>query len=215
LVQRVGTELLVCPEDRALPPLRLSRSCSRLLAAGGGDAAAREFATRKVREARSLLRALDRRRGTLVRVMECIVGEQSEFFERGTAFLQPMTLKTVASRLGLHESTVARVVRGKYADTPLGLFPLRHFFSGGFRGGRGPGASGRAVRARIRGLIEAEDPRRPLTDEELVGILETEGLAIARRTVTKYRNNLGIEQARLRRHRLRRASGRGAAGSPA
>ncbi len=199
-VHRVGDELVVDAGESVRPRLCLSPWSRGLLVEGGRDLEARVFLRHNLSSARRLVRALDRRRRTLVRVMECIVREQGEFFERGSAGLRPMTLQVVADRLGLHESTVARAVRGKYAETPLGLLPLRHFFSAGL-GPPGKRWSGRAVCERIRCLVAEEDPARPLSDAALAARLGGAGVVVARRTVTKYRQGMGIERAPRRRTR--------------
>jgi RNA polymerase sigma-54 factor len=189
---------LVQADDRTVPRVR----CSAWKGAWVGtqtDPAAQAAGREWFAAARRLVRALERRRGTLVRVMECILEEQAEFFEHGTAFLRPMSLRMVAGRLGLHESTVARVVRSKHAQTPRGLLPLRFFFSGGLRTEQGPDASSRAVRVRICALVAGEDQGRPLTDAEIACRLAGEGIRIARRTVAKYRVSMRIERAPRRR----------------
>lgn len=197
-VLRMDGRWLVQADDRAVPRVR----CSAWRGAWVGaetDPAAQAAGREWFAAARRLVRALERRRGTLVRVMECILEEQAEFFEHGTAFLRPMSLRMVAGRLGLHESTVARVVRSKHAQTPRGLLPLRFFFSGGLRTEQGPDASSRAVRVRICALVAGEDQGRPLTDAEIACRLAGEGIRIARRTVAKYRVSMRIERAPRRR----------------
>ena len=197
-VLRTDGRWLVQADDRTVPRVR----CSSWRGAWAGaetDPAAQAAGREWFAAARRLVRALERRRGTLVRVMECILEEQAEFFEHGTAFLRPMSLRTVAGRLGLHESTVARVVRSKHAQTPRGLLPLRFFFSGGLRTEHGPDASSRAVRARICALVAGEDQGCPLTDAEIACRLAGDGIRIARRTVAKYRVSMRIERAPRRR----------------
>jgi RNA polymerase sigma-54 factor len=199
-VLRMDGRWLVHADDRAVPRVRCSTWRGAWVGAEA-DPAAQAAGREWFAAARRLVRALERRRGTLVRVMECILEEQAEFFEHGTAFLRPMSLRMVAGRLGLHESTVARVVRSKHAQTPRGLLPLRFFFSGGLRTEHGPDASSRAVRARICALVAGEDQGRPLTDAEITCRLAGEGIRIARRTVAKYRVSMRIERAPRRRAR--------------
>lgn len=197
-VSRMDGRWLVQADDRTVPRVR----CSAWKGAWVGpeaDPVAQAAGREWFAAARRLVRALERRRGTLVRVMECILEEQAEFFDHGTAFLRPMGLRMVAGRLGLHESTIARVVRSKYAQTPRGLLPLRFFFSGGLRTEHGPEASSRAVRARIGALVAGEDRGRPLTDAQIARRLAGEGIGIARRTVAKYRVSMRIERAPRRR----------------
>lgn len=194
----VEGQWLVQVDDRTVPRVRCA-AWGREWASAETDPAAQAVVRERFAAARRLVRALERRRGTLLRVMESILEEQGEFFERGTAFLRPMSLRTVAGRLGLHESTIARVVRSKHAQTPRGLLPLRFFFSGGLRTEHGPDASSRAVRARIGAFVAREDHGRPLTDAEIARRLAGEGIRVARRTVAKYRVSMRIERAQRRR----------------
>lgn len=197
-VRRVGAGFVVDAAGEGPAGPGLSRWCRDLQGTAGRDVEVRLWLRRNLVSARRLMRALDRRRRTLVRVTECIVREQREFFERGTAGLRPMNLQTVARQVGLHESTVARAVRGKYAETPLGLVPLRHFFSAGL-GPPGKRWSARAICERIRCLVAEEDPARPWSDAQLAARLSEAGVPVARRTVTKYRQTIGIERAPRRR----------------
>lgn len=201
IVERVGRGFEVYANERAVPRLRLSRWCREVLAGEAGDIEVREFAASRLRSARWLVQALDRRRGTMLRVAGTILEEQREFLEHGVSRLRPLTLQQVASRLSLHESTVARVVRNKYMQTPGGIYPMRFFFSSSLQTRSGDEASGRAVRERIRSLVDEEDRGRPLSDDDLARTLQREGIRIARRTVAKYRESLKIEPARLRRRR--------------
>ncbi len=202
IMERVGDGFEVYPNEQAMPRLRLSRWCREMLASGTEHTGAGEFARSRLRSARWLVRALDRRRSTMQRVAEAIAGEQKGFLEHGVSHLRPLTLQQVASKLGLHESTVARVVRNKYVQTPGGMFPLKFFFSSSLPTRSGGEASGRAVRERIRTIIEEEERGRPLSDHELARQLQRDGIRIARRTVAKYRESMKIEPARLRRRRV-------------
>lgn len=230
ILDRVGSGYEVRMNDGAVPDLRISRSYRELLAptnsvagkpgssqgtrsagstgsaAKGGSSAepyesACRFAEARLRSARWLIAAVERRRRTMLRVMECILEAQRDFFEKGPSHLKPLTLAQVAGQLGLHESTVARVLRSKYVQTPSGILPLKGFFSNRLPTAMGEETSGRAVRERIRNLIDEEDPTRPLTDDLIARKLSDSGVRIARRTVTKYRNSLRIEPAPLRRRR--------------
>lgn len=202
VVDQVGAGFEVWLNDRHVPRLRLDPHCRRLLAGRGDrDAEARAYVQERLRSARWIVQALDRRRDTMLRVMRCIVGEQRMFFEHGISHLKPMTLQTVADKVGLHESTVARVTYGKYVQTPRGLFALKYFFSSRLRTSHGEDVSARTVRARLRSLIALEDRGRPLADDEIAALLGREGVRIARRTIAKYRDQLGIERASLRRRR--------------
>jgi RNA polymerase sigma-54 factor len=201
IVERVDQGYEVYTNERAVPRLKISGSCRGVLDADGKDEEARRYALTRLRSARWLIQAMDRRRRTMLRVMQCILDQQVAFFDDGPARLRPMTLAQVAGPLGLHESTIARVIRDKYVQTPRGIFPLKFFFSSRLPTITGEDASSRAVRDQIRELIEQEDHGQPLSDKAVAGILGRSGIRIARRTVAKYRNSLRIESAPLRRRR--------------
>jgi len=132
------------------------------------------------------------------RVMEAIVKAQRPFFDYGISYLKPLTLQQIADMVGLHPSTVSRVVNGKYVQTPHGLFPMKFFFSSGLGSSKGE-VSAKSVMDRIRELVEGEDPHNPLSDDQISKKLKEEGIEVARRTVAKYREKLGIPAARFRR----------------
>src|SRR5690606_19241817 len=139
-----------------------------------------------------LIQAIEQRRQTMLKVMHFIVDRQRDFFEKGVQGLRPLTLREVADAIGMHESTVSRVTNEKFAQTPRGVLPLKYFFSSGLKSTDGEDVSARGIKATIAKLVEAEDPRDPLTDQALVEILARDGLKIARRTVAKYRDELHI-----------------------
>jgi RNA polymerase sigma-54 factor len=159
----------------------------------------REFITQKLNSATWLIQAIEQRRQTMLRVMYFIVDRQREFFEKGVEFLRPLTLREVAEVLDLHESTVSRVTSRKYVQTPRGVYPLKFFFSSSVSTTTGEDASSRAVKAHIGKLVADEDPKKPLTDAAIVTALKRRGIQIARRTVAKYREQLGILPARMRK----------------
>ncbi|MCA9728053.1 MAG: RNA polymerase factor sigma-54 [Candidatus Eisenbacteria bacterium] len=197
VVRRDGEGWEIRLGSHAQPTLRIQTHYRGLAESSVGSAG--DFLRGRLRDARWLVGALDRRRATMVRVMEAIVDAQEEFFAEGPRALRPLTLQEIASGVGLHESTVARVAKDKYVDTPRGIFPLRFFFSSRISTQSGPDTSARAVKARIRALVEAEKSDRPLSDRAIVRSLETEGIRIARRTVAKYRDQMKIARAQLRR----------------
>jgi RNA polymerase sigma-54 factor len=135
----------------------------------------------------------------MIKVMTCIVREQHEFFDKGIAFLRPLTLAAVARQIDMHESTVSRVCSGKYVQTPRGVFELKFFFSSGLATDDGEDVSARTAKDIIKGLIDEEDKMEPLSDQRIAELLHEKGLQIARRTVAKYREQLQILPARLRR----------------
>lgn len=159
----------------------------------------KEFIKQKLNSALNLMRGLEERRRSILKVARFIVKTQMGFFEEGISKLAPLTMQNVAETVGLHESTVSRIVQGKYIDTPRGLLELKFFFSGSIARENGVDISTRSVKDRIRILVENEDKKHPLQDKEIVEILGREGIHIARRTVAKYRTQLEILPARLRK----------------
>ncbi|MDY0109191.1 MAG: RNA polymerase factor sigma-54 [Candidatus Krumholzibacteria bacterium] len=186
--------------DGNLPRLRVSRAYDEAMqdpASRQDDAAT--FIDEKRRYAEWIIKTIEQRRRTMIRVMEAIVAEQRDFFERGAIALRPLTLQQVASAIGMHESTVSRVTRQKYVQTPRGVFPLKYFFSAGLDTDEGDEVAAKAVKLMIEEIVAGEDPRRPLSDKRIADLLGERGLRIARRTVAKYREQLGILNARMRK----------------
>lgn len=167
----------------------------------------RDFMERCMKEARWLLYALDQRRDTLLKVGRCLARRQADFLKCGPFGLKPLTLQDVAEEVGMHESTISRVTHGKYADTPLGLIPLRSFFSTGLPTRGGGVISVYRVQQRVKALIDSEPPNRPISDQEIAERLQAEGIQIARRTVAKYRESLRIPSSSKRKALMRKASG--------
>lgn len=195
-VERIAERYEVLAEDALLPRLRFVPPSARL---AGGTEEVVLFARARTAEARWLLEGLAARRRTLVAVMKLIVEEQRAFFDHGVHRLKPLIYRQLAGRLGVHESTIARAVRGKYVQTPRGVFSLRFFFAKGLVGTVGAGRPPASVRARVRELIEGENAARPLTDEGLARMLRLEGVRVSRRTVAKYRDQMRIAKASYRR----------------
>jgi RNA polymerase sigma-54 factor len=153
----------------------------------------------QLQEARWLLKSLEIRNETMLKVARAIVERQAEFLEQGDEFMRPMILKDIAEAISMHESTISRVTSGKYMLTPRGVFELRYFFSSQVEGEDGHGTSSTAIRAKIRKLIKEEDPASPLSDSRIAEILSGEGIPVARRTVAKYREAIGIAASAERR----------------
>ena len=151
----------------------------------------REYLSEKLRSASWLIRSIQQRQQTIYRVTESIMKFQHDFLELGVAYLKPLVLRDVASDVGMHESTVSRVTTNKYVHTPRGVYELKFFFSSGLRTGEGE-VSSESVKERIREMIAGEDPKKPLSDQAIVKALRAEGVDIARRTVAKYREMIGI-----------------------
>jgi len=180
----------------SLPRLRLNRTYADAV---GGRNGSNQSLTRHLQEARWLLRSIEQRFATIQRVADAIVARQRGFFEYGEVAMKPLTLKLIAGELGLHESTVCRVTNSKYMATPRGLFEFKHFFSRRLATENGGAASATAVRAVMKEMIAAEDPRSPLSDAELARLLAQQGLRVARRTITKYRALMRMPSVDVRR----------------
>jgi RNA polymerase sigma-54 factor len=205
LVERVDEAYVVQLNDRHLPRLRISSAYEGVLRdkkkseLNGSELQTREYIQSKLNSARWLIQTIEQRRRTMIKVMNCIIREQHDFFERGIAFLRPLTLQQVARQIGMHESTVSRVCNGKYVQTPRGVFELKFFFSSGLETEDGEDVSARTAKDIIRTLIDEEDKKEPLSDQRIAEVLHQRGLRIARRTVAKYREQLSILPARFRR----------------
>jgi len=200
VVDKIDGEYRVFLNDGGMPRLRLSRVYRELAADKKKFVGEnREFITEKLNSATWLIQAIEQRRQTMLKVMNFIVDRQRDFFEKGIEHLKPLTLREVADVINMHESTVSRVTNQKYVQTPRGVLPLKFFFSSSLETTTGEEASARAVKAQIQKLVGEENPRDPLTDSQIVAALQARGIRIARRTVAKYRDQLGILPARMRR----------------
>jgi RNA polymerase sigma-54 factor len=196
LVRRSRERWMALINPASLPRLRLNRAYADAL---GGRNGSNHSLARHLQEARWLLRSIEQRFATIQRVADAIVARQRGFFEYGEVAMKPLTLKLIAGELGLHESTVCRVTNNKYMATPRGLFEFKHFFSRRLATENGGAASATAVRAVMKELIAAEDPRAPLSDAELARLLAQQGLRVARRTITKYRALMRMPSVDVRR----------------
>jgi RNA polymerase sigma-54 factor len=179
----------------ALPRVRLNEGYAGMLTRAPDHAVLRT----QLQEARWLLRSLEIRNDTMLKVARTIVERQQAFLDRGEESMQPMILKDVAEAVGMHESTISRVTTGKYLHTPRGVFEFRFFFSSQVPAEDGGGISSTAIRAKIRRLIAEETPGKPLSDQRIVELLAADGVQVARRTVAKYREALGIAPSSARR----------------
>jgi RNA polymerase sigma-54 factor len=156
------------------------------------DPRAKEFVQGKLASAKWFVRSLDQRQKTIVKVTQCIVEKQRDFFEKGIEHLRPMILRDVAETVGMHESTISRVTTNKYVHTPRGIFELKYFFNSSIRRMADEDIASESVKQAIKKIIGEEDPRNPFSDEQIVKQLEKQKILIARRTVAKYREMLGI-----------------------
>ncbi len=200
VVDKVGDDYLVFLNDTNLPRLKLSRTYREIAKDKKKFAGEnKEFISNKLNSANWMIQAIEQRRQTMLKVMNFIVDRQRDFFEKGVQYLKPLTLREVAEVIDMHESTVSRVTNEKFVQTPRGVLPLKFFFSSGLSTTSGEEVSARGIKAQIQKLVADESPGKPLTDQAIVNILKKEGIQIARRTVAKYRDQLGILSARMRK----------------
>jgi RNA polymerase sigma-54 factor len=196
-----GGEWVVSMNEEDLPSLRLSQRYRRMLVAEGTDKEVKEYVKERFRSALQLMRNIAQRKSTILRTCEVVVRRQQDFLDKGIEALRPMMIKEVAEEIGVHPSTVSRAVANKYAHTPQGVFELRFFFSEGSNGPEGADTPLLVLKRKVRKLIEDEDPRHPLTDDQLAATLQSQGIQLTRRTVAKYREDMNIPSTHQRRRR--------------
>ena len=200
VVDKIDGSYHVFLNDANLPRLKLSKAYQDIARDKKKfDGENKEFISSKLNSANWMIQAIEQRRQTMLKVMNYIVERQREFFEKGVQYLKPLTLREVAEVISMHESTVSRVTNEKYVQTPRGVLPLKFFFSSGLATADGEDVSARGIKAQLQKLVEDEDPKHPLTDQAIVNILRETGVQIARRTVAKYRDQLGVLPARMRK----------------
>ncbi len=196
-IERVAGNYIIIINDHNIPHLTINPYYRRVVR--DADSEARKFVEGRINAAVWLIRSIEQRRRTLYNVVETIIELQRDFFDHGPKYLRPLTMKKVADKVGIHESTVSRAIANKYADTPHGLFSLRAFFSAGLQGADGETLSAATVKRQIKELVAAEDPAQPLSDQAITEILIGRGVAVSRRTVAKYREELNIQSSSKRR----------------
>jgi RNA polymerase sigma-54 factor len=200
IVDKIDKEYKVFLNDTGVPRLRLSRAYQEVTRDRKKlTAENREFIAAKMNSATWMIQAIEQRRQTMLKVMNFIVDRQRDFFEKGIEYLKPLTLREVAEVINMHESTVSRVTNEKYVQTPRGVLPLKFFFSSALQTSSGEDASARSIRAKLEKMVADENPAKPLTDQQIVHLFQEQGIQIARRTVAKYRDQLGILPARMRK----------------
>jgi RNA polymerase sigma-54 factor len=199
-VKRDSEYVVVMNEDD-LPTLRLNQGYRRMLNQNGTEKDVKEYVKERYRSALQLIRNIEQRKNTILRTCESIVRRQGEFLERGVEYMKPMMIKEVAEEIGVHPSTVSRAVSNKYVHTAQGVFELRFFFSEGVNGPEGSSTPLMLLKRKVKKLIDEEDPRKPLTDDQLAHVLQTQGIDVTRRTVAKYREDLRIPSTHQRRKR--------------
>jgi len=198
-VVKNGDEWVVVMNDDPVPRLRISDTYKDLLVNNGHDAGLREYLKEKIRAGKFLIKCLHQRQTTIFNIATEIVKRQVDFFNQGVAHLKPLTMNQVAEVVGVHETTVSRAIANKYVQTPYGLFDLKYFFTPGYQTASGEVMSNTSVKDAIQDLIARESTSKPLSDQEIVKILSERGIPLARRTVAKYRSELGLLPSNLRR----------------
>ncbi len=200
IVDKIDGKYHVFLNDANLPRLKLSKAYQEIARDKKKfDGENKEFISNKLNSANWMIQAIEQRRQTMLKVMNYIIERQRDFFEKGVQHLKPLTLREVAEVISMHESTVSRVTNEKFVQTPRGVLPLKFFFSSGLATADGEDVSARGIKAQHQKLVQEEDPRHPLTDQAIVNILRESGVQIARRTVAKYRDQLGVLSARMRK----------------
>ncbi|MEP6703479.1 MAG: RNA polymerase factor sigma-54 [Acidobacteriota bacterium] len=198
-VEKIEGEYVIYFTDDGSPRLRISPTYHQLVDQPDTTKETKDFIKEKVRGAVDLLRNIEHRRQTIYRVVECIVNRQRDFLDKGVEYIKPMMLKDVAEDIGMHLSTISRVVNRKYAHTPQGVIELRRFFSEGMMNEEGEEVSTRILKLRIKKMVEEEDSKKPMTDEQIAKVLSKEGVKLSRRTVAKYRDQMNIPGSRERK----------------
>ena len=198
-IEKVGDDYMIRFEDDGLPHLRINRTYRQMMESKDSSKETRDYIKERFRSAVDLLKNIEHRRQTIYRVCNSIVDRQRDFLDHGIEHLRPMMLKDIAEDIGMHLSTVSRVVNRKYVNTPQGVYELRRFFTEGMRSDTGEDVSTRVLKLKIKKMIEAEDPHHPITDDEVAKRLARDGVKMSRRTVAKYRDQMRIPGSRERR----------------
>ncbi|HUM55634.1 MAG TPA: RNA polymerase factor sigma-54 [Bacillota bacterium] len=189
----------VAINDTSIPKLMVSSYYEKVLRESGNDQKLNEYLSERFNSAVWLIKSIEQRKQTIINVVRSIVKFQKEFFDNGDKYLKTLTLKQVADDVGIHESTVSRSINGKYMQSPRGVFELKYFFSGGVSGDRGEGISSNSIKTHIKEIIEKEDIKAPYSDQTLVLLLKERGIDISRRTIAKYRDEMGISSSSKRK----------------
>jgi RNA polymerase sigma-54 factor len=198
-VHKSGGEFVVTTNNEHIPHLRISNTYKDLMARGENSGEVRNYIREKIRAGKFLIKSLQQRQQTILNIAREIVNRQREFMEKGVAFLKPLTMVQVAEVVRVHETTVSRAVSGKYMQTPQGIFEMKYFFTAGIQTASGDGLSNTSVKDMIADIFKNEDATKPLSDQEVVKMLQEKGIVIARRTVAKYRTELNILPSNLRK----------------
>ncbi len=199
IVEKDDDDFVVYLSSDSVPQLRISNDYRQMAKEKTVTKSDKKYIRERVESAKWLIRNIEQRQQTILRIATSIVEVQREFLEKGIKFIKPLTLQEIADRVGVHEATVSRTTRGKYMQTPQGLFELKYFFSPGLRKDSGDAQSSKSVQSMIKDLIENEDKRHPLSDQKIADLLKVKGINIARRTVTKYREAMNLGSTTMRK----------------
>jgi RNA polymerase sigma-54 factor len=198
-VEKKGGEYVISSNDSYLPSLKISQTYLDLLKNPDTNEETKAYIKGKLLAARMLIKSLSQRQSTIRRIAQVILDSQYDFLEQGIEHLKPLTMQQVADKLGLHETTISRAIANKYLQTPNGMYEFKFFFTGGYQTNDGDEISSRGIKEKIKDLIAAENKAKPLSDNKISKLLKDDGLSVARRTVAKYREQLGIQATNLRR----------------
>jgi len=198
-VEKDGDKWLIHLNNDYIPRLRISQTYKELIAKGRLTTQERDYLRERMRSGRFLINSIEQRQQTIERITREILKVQAEFFDEGVSKLKPLTMTQIADAVGVHETTVSRAIANKYIQTPHGVFDMKYFFTPGYQAQSGGAVSNTSVKEMIADLIAGEDKAHPMSDQELVAQLQAKGLSVARRTVAKYREELGILPSNLRR----------------
>jgi RNA polymerase sigma-54 factor len=198
-VTKEGEEWKIQLNNDYIPRLRISSTYRDLIAKGSLSRQERDYLRERIRAGKFLIDSIEQRQRTIERITREILKAQADFFEHGVANLKPLTMTQIADIVGVHETTVSRAIANKYLQSPHGVFAFKYFFTPGYQSDNGASVSNTSVKEMIADLVAAEDKGGPLSDQEIVGQLQGKGINLARRTVAKYREELGILPSNLRR----------------
>lgn len=198
-VEKIGGDWTISLNGEQIPHLRISNTYKDLMSQDKGGADVKDYIRDKIRSGKFLIKSIHQRQQTISNIAHEIVSRQKEFLEQGPSALKPMTMVQIADAVGVHETTVSRAISGKYMATPQGVFDMKYFFTPGYQTSGGESMSNTSVKGAIAELVKGEDPKSPLSDKEIVEILEKRGIPIARRTVAKYRGELNILPSNMRK----------------
>jgi len=198
-VEKVSEDWVIHLNNDYIPRLKINKTYKELISKGTLSSKEKEYVRNQMRAGKFLINSIDQRQNTIERITRKLLNRQSEFFEHGSSKLRPLTMAEVADSIDVHETTVSRAIANKYLQTPHGTFPFKYFFTPGYSGKDGDTVSNTSVKEIIGSIIEKEDSSKPLSDRKIVDLLAEKDIKLARRTVAKYREELGIPPTNLRR----------------